>query len=131
MIEARGDKHTADFVRTYADFLESHIETVDGHRSRHPGAGNHADIISESIPRRVTVARAAMKIPDTGELVLANQKPGDRYQYPANQIVDAGFLELVRFGIRKPGDPLIEDSLKVVDARVEGRYPVRPLLEAL
>ena len=26
MIEARGDKHTAEFVRTYADFLESHVE---------------------------------------------------------------------------------------------------------
>ena len=39
MIEARGDKHTADFVRTYADFLESHIEqwTVTNQGSLVPG----------------------------------------------------------------------------------------------
>jgi hypothetical protein len=29
--------------------------------------------------------------------------------------LDAGFLELVRYGIRKPGDSLIEDSLRVID----------------
>ena len=69
--------------------------------------------------------------PDKGELRLANQKPGDRSSYPANEIVDAGFLELVRFGIRQPGDPLIEDSLKVIDAVLKVDTPVRPLLEAL
>ena len=30
-------------------------------------------------------------------------------------MVDAGFLELVRYGIRRADDPLIVDSLKVVD----------------
>ena len=38
------------------------------------------------------------------------KKPGDRYLYPANQIVDGGFLELVRFGVRAPNSRLIEDS---------------------
>jgi len=57
---------------------------------------------------------------------LANQKPGERAQYPANQIVDGGFLELVRFGIRKPGDPLIEDSLKVIDAVLKVETPFGP-----
>ena len=42
-MEARGDKHTADFVRTYADFLESHIEkwTVTNHGSLVPGITRH------------------------------------------------------------------------------------------
>jgi glucoamylase len=40
--------------------------------------------------------------------------------------VDAGFLELVRFGIRKPGDPLIEDSLRVVDALLKVETPLGP-----
>jgi len=64
--------------------------------------------------------------PDSGQLTLANQRPGDRATYPAKEIVDAGFLELVRFGVRKPGDPLIEDSLKVVDAVLKVDTPKGP-----
>src|SRR6185312_3562202 len=41
-------------------------------------------------------------------------------------IVDAGFLELVRYGIRKPGDRLIEDSLRVVDAVLKVDTPFGP-----
>jgi len=33
-------------------------------------------------------------------------------------IVDAGFLELVRLGVRSPSDPVILNSLKVVDANI-------------
>jgi glucoamylase len=40
--------------------------------------------------------------------------------------VDAGFLELVRYGVRKPGDPLIEDSLRVVDAVLKVDTPFGP-----
>jgi glucoamylase len=40
--------------------------------------------------------------------------------------VDPGFLELVRYGIRKPGDPLIEDSLRVVDAVLKVNTPFGP-----
>src|SRR6185312_13473760 len=39
---------------------------------------------------------------------------------------DAGFLELVRYGIRPPGDPLIEDSLRVVDAVLKEQTPFGP-----
>jgi glucoamylase len=125
MIEARGDKHTAEFIRTYADFLESHIEqwTVTDQGSLVPGITRHYVRIN---PASSHGGSCGDEDPDTGELLLANQKPGDRFQYPANQIVDAGFLELVRFGIRKPGDPLVEDSLKVVDALLKVDTPYGP-----
>lgn len=125
MIEDRGDKHTADFVRTYADFLESHVEgwTVTNHGTLLPGVTRHYIRINPAISSQ---GAAGDEDPDTGVLTLANQKPGDRSQYPANQIVDAGFLELVRFGIRRPGDPLIEDSLKVVDAVLKVETPYGP-----
>jgi glucoamylase len=125
MIEDRGDKHTADFVRTYADFLESHVErwTVTNHGTLLPGVTRHYIRINPAISSQ---GAAGDEDPDTGILTLANQKPGDRSQYPANQIVDAGFLELVRFGIRRPGDPLIEDSLKVVDAVLKVETPYGP-----
>ena len=41
--------------------------------------------------------------------------PGTRYEFEAREIIDAGFLELVRYGVRRADDPLIVDSLKVVD----------------
>ena len=125
MIESRGDKHTAEFVRTYADFLESHVEkwTVTTHGSLVPGITRHYIRIN---PATSQMGAVGDEDPDRGELTLANQKPGDPYKFPANEIVDAGFLELVRFGIRQPGDPLIEDSLKVVDAVLKVDTPYGP-----
>ena len=41
-------------------------------------------------------------------------------------VVDGGFLELVRYGIRKGGDPLIEDSLRVIDAVLKTHFPAGP-----
>ncbi len=125
MIEARGDQHTADFVRNHADFLESHVEkwTVTNQGSLVPGIKRHYIRITPAISEQ---GAAGDEDPDNGLLTLANQKPGDHSQYPANQIIDAGFLELVRLGIRKPGDPLIEDSLKVVDAVLKVDTPFGP-----
>jgi glucoamylase len=40
--------------------------------------------------------------------------------------VDAGFLELVRYGVRKAGDPLMEDSLRVVDYVLGRELPQGP-----
>jgi glucoamylase len=48
-------------------------------------------------------------------VVLANREPGEKTDFEARAIIDAGFLELVRYGIRRADDPLIVDSLKVVD----------------
>jgi len=125
MLESRGDKHTADFVRNYADFLESHIEkwTVTNQGTLLPAIKRHYIRINPAVSRDGAVGD---EDPDKGELILANQKPGDQYEYPANQIVDHGFLELVRFGVRKPGDPLIEDSLKVIDAVLKVDTPIGP-----
>jgi glucoamylase len=40
--------------------------------------------------------------------------------------VDAGFLELVRYGIRKASDPVIVDSVRVVDAVLKVDTPYGP-----
>lgn len=124
-MEARGDKHTADFARMHADFLESHIEqwTVTNKGTLVPGITRHYIRINPALSVK---GICPDEDPDCYELVLANQKPGERYIYPANQIVDPGFLELVRFGIRKPGDPLIENSLKVIDAVLKVETPNGP-----
>jgi glucoamylase len=124
-IEARGDSHTAEFVRIYSDFLESHVEkwTVTNEGSLVPGIKRHYIRINPAVSASGSTGD---EDPDKGELVLANQKPGDRYQYPANQIVDAGFLELVKFGVRRADDPLVVDSLKVIDAVLKVDAPGGP-----
>jgi glucoamylase len=64
--------------------------------------------------------------PDHGLLRVANRGPDERDVFPAKDVVDAGFLELVRYGIRKPGEALIEDSLRVVDAVLRVETPAGP-----
>ena len=64
--------------------------------------------------------------PDTAGLWLTNQAPGLDAKVFARDVVDAGFLELVRYGIRAPGDPLVEDSLRVVDASLRVQTPFGP-----
>jgi glucoamylase len=124
-LDARGDQHSAEFVRTHADFLESHVEewTVTNQGTLVPGITRHYIRIN---PATSSEGARGDEDPDHGVLELANQRPGDRNGYPAKEIVDAGFLELVRFGIRKAGDPLMEDSLKVVDAVLKVETPKGP-----
>lgn len=57
---------------------------------------------------------------------LNNRPPGTRYEFQAREIIDAGFLELVRYGIRRADDPLMVDSLKVVDAVLKRGLPQGP-----
>ena len=64
--------------------------------------------------------------PDTAVISLANRPPGSQVSFAARDIVDAGFLELVRYGIRSPTDPLIVDSLKVVDRILKVETPFGP-----
>jgi glucoamylase len=40
------------------------------------------------------------------------------------KILDAGFLELVRLGIKAPRDPLIVESLKLIDQLIKVKTPV-------
>jgi glucoamylase len=57
---------------------------------------------------------------------LNNRPPGTRFEFEAREIIDAGFLELVRYGVRRADDPLMVDSLKVVDAVLKRGLPQGP-----
>jgi len=121
---ARGDEATARFVEEYADFLESHVEawTVTLNGTLVPGISRHYIRIN---PVDVNDP-SPDEDPDHGALALRNRPPGTQIEFPAAEIVDAGFLELVRYGIRKPGDSLIEDSLRVADAALKVDFPAGP-----
>jgi glucoamylase len=64
-----------------------------------------------------------------------NTDPNDAYQlnvhngggiWDQRDVVDAGFLELVRLGIRPAGDADVERSLKVIDATIRVETPNGP-----
>jgi glucoamylase len=120
----RGDTETARYLEEYSDFLESHLEqwTCTTMGSLVPGISTHY----------IRINPVDLSNPDQNEnpnesvLTLANQPPWGRHEYPARDIVDAGFLELVRYGVRSPSDPLIVDSLKVVDAVLKTETPFGP-----
>jgi glucoamylase len=120
---ARGDQFTAEFVRAYADFLESHVErwTVTTEGALVPGIRRHYIRINPS-----EAADCADEDPNCGNLILANQAPGAQYEFPAKEIVDTGFLELVRYGIRRADDLIIRDSLRVIDAVLKVETPFGP-----
>jgi glucoamylase len=120
LIAVRGDTATAEFLRDHADFLESHVErwTVTTQGSLHPDVKRHYIRINPNADWR--------EDPNTGTLTLNNQPPEGPFEYPAKDIVDAGFLELVRYGIRDAHDPIIVDSLKVVDAALRRDLPPGP-----
>ena len=101
------------FLESYADWIEAHLDewttTDDGvlcpgvkyhyMRIRPPSAGE--PFYNDSVPACC--------------IHINNRESGERDVFEAREVIDGGFLELVRYGIRRADDPLIVDSLKVVD----------------
>jgi glucoamylase len=124
MMRKRGDEIAARYLEEYADFLECHIEswtvTDQGillpHVKRHYIRIHPVDI-NDNCPD---------EDPNHGTLVLTNYPLGISNKFPAKDIVDAGFLELVRYGVRRPGDSLVEDSLQVIDGVLKVDTPFGP-----
>lgn len=124
-VRRAGDPAGARLVQEHADFVESHLETwtVTHHGTLVPG-----------IPRHYVRIRPAnvddpvpSEGPDFGTVRLPNLAPGAPNEFPASEIVDAGFLDLVRFGVRPPDDPIILDSLRVVDRVLRVATPFGPV----
>lgn len=120
----RGEIPTAQYLEEYADFLEARVEdwTVTNNGLLLPDIRRHYIRIHP-----VTIDDPhADEDPNHGLLTLPNQPPGAPSEFPAIRIIDAGFLELVRYGVRSAGDSLIEDSLRVVDATLKTVTPFGP-----
>ena len=121
----RNDIKTAEFIESYADFLECHIEawTVTTKGTLVPGIKEHyiritpADIHS-NYPN---------EDPNHGTIDISSRPPNTTSSFPAKEVVDGGFLQLVRYGIRQPDDPIIVNSVKVIDAVLKTDTPFGPL----
>ncbi|HKA33754.1 MAG TPA: glycoside hydrolase family 15 protein, partial [Candidatus Binatia bacterium] len=119
-----GDEPSARFIEDYADFLEARVErwTVTTEGTVAPGIQRHYIRINPVDPNNPR----PVEDPNVGIVTIRNRPPDVPSDFPARDIVDAGFLELVRYGIRRPRDPLIEDSLRVVDAVLKVDTPFGP-----
>ncbi len=110
---SRQSVELANFLESYADWIESHLDewttTSDGVLL--PGVKRHYVRISPPAPGEPFYNP---HLPE-GHIRVNNRAPGEQDVFEAREVVDAGFLELVRYGIRRADDPLIVDSLKVVD----------------
>jgi glucoamylase len=121
---ANRDHGTAAFLESYADYLRSHLEewTVTTEGTLIPGVRRHFVRLNPAKPGEAPGPGAV----NTAEIPLPDQPPGSPQSYPAREVVDAGFLQLVRYGIMSAHDPLIVDSLRVVDATLKTLTPPGP-----
>jgi glucoamylase len=105
------DSATAKFLRDYADFLESNLERwcVTKQGTLVPGVSTH---YIRLLPTTVKRGGTDYSTPDPNTALIWISSS----QFAAKDVVDGGFLELVRYGIRDPHDPIIADSVKVIDA---------------
>ena len=119
------DSHElAVFYEEFADWIEGHLEdwTVTNNGVLVPGIARHYMRIR---PPEKGEAYACESC--GAEIIhLNNRPPGTRTEFEAREIIDGGFLELVRYGVRRADDPLMIDSLKVVDAVLKRGLPQGP-----
>lgn len=106
-----GDSASAEKYFRIADTWAENVEGWTATTKGGYGDGNYYLRISEKGQ------------PDAGHKIELNNNAGTFYEH---EIVDAGFLELVRFGIKRADDPLIVKSLKVVDQVLKVNTPSGP-----
>ncbi len=102
------DHESANLYLKTADDWQANIEKWTATTNGKYGDGNYY------------VRLTANGKPDAGEKIELSNSSGT---FQENEIVDAGFLELVRLGIKSPDDPLIQKSVKVVDEVLKVNTP--------
>jgi glucoamylase len=110
----------ADFILAYADWLAAHLEewTVTScgelvaDRPKHYIRINPTD--PESPDPHADPNSTMLQIANGGGL------------HPARNVVGGDFLHLVRLGIRSPHDPIVLDSIEVLDRVIKYNLPQGP-----
>lgn len=110
------DPVTAVFLEEHADFLESNLEKwcVTKTGTLIPGISQY---YIRMLPTKVKNGGGQPSLPedpDTALITIGNHNPA--VAQLASSVVDGGFLELVRYGIRAANDPIIVNSVKVIDS---------------
>jgi glucoamylase len=117
---ASAESSAAKFILDYADWLSAHLEAwmVTTRGEMVPGKPRHFVRINPADPERPDLFTS----PDENMIQIGNGGG----LHPARNIVSTDFLELVRLGIRDAGDPVILDSIAVIDAVLKYDLPQGP-----
>ena len=115
-----GETQTADFILAYADWLAAHLEEWT--------ATTRGELI-EGFPRhylRINPTDALTPDPhaDPNATMLTVANGGGIH--PARNIVGGDFLDLVRLGIRAADDPMVLNSIAVIDRVLKRDLPQGP-----
>src|SRR6184192_2594122 len=110
----------ADFILVYADWLAAHIEewTVTTQGELVDGFPRHYIRINPTDPD----ASDPHADPNTTMIQVANGGG----LHPARNVVGGDFIHLVRFGIRRANDPIVRDSIEVIDRVLKHDLPQGP-----
>jgi glucoamylase len=110
----------AGFLLEYADWVSAHLEdwTVTQHGELVSGKTRHYIRINPADP----ACPNESPDPDSAMLQIANCGG----LHLARNIVSGDFLELVRLGVRGPHDPIIVDSIEVIDHVLRRDLPQGP-----
>ena len=121
---AHDSPELGDFLNEHADWLQSHLEdwTVTNEGTLHPDVHRYYMRIQPPAPGEPWYREGT----PPGSLHLNNRAPWQESTFPAKDVVDGGFLELVRYGIRRPDDPVIVATLKVIDHVLRFEAPHGP-----
>ncbi|MEO7097847.1 MAG: glycoside hydrolase family 15 protein [Luteolibacter sp.] len=114
------ETETADFILAYADWLAAHLEewTVTNCGELVDGLPRHYIRINPADPDTPDPHAD----PNTTMLAVAN---GGGI-HPAKNVVGGDFIHLVRLGIRSADDPVVCDSIKVIDGVLKHDLPDGP-----
>jgi glucoamylase len=109
-----------DFLLSYADWLSDNLEkwTVTDRGELMPGKPRHYVRITPAVPAQAD----GTADPNSAIIHIANGGG----EHPARNVVGGDFLQLVRLGLRAADDPLIIDSLAVVDHVLKRDLPHGP-----
>ena len=116
----RGHDRIADFILAYADWLAAHLEewTVTTRGELVEGFPRHYIRINPTDPD----APDPHADPNTTMIQIANGGG----LHPARNVVGGDFLHLVRLGIRGANDPIVRDSIEVIDRVIKRDLPQGP-----
>jgi glucoamylase len=109
-----------NFILAYSDWLAAHIEewTVTTEGELVQGTPRHYIRITPTDPN----APDPHADPNTSMIQIANGGG----LHPARNVVSGDFLHLVRYGIREAKDPLVRDSIDVIDRVLKYDLPQGP-----
>ena len=126
MVRSGHQPEYADFLEAQADWLESHLEdwTATNQGVLLDGVTQYYMRIRP--PEQEGVEPCVHQGAGTETFHIANRAPEQKAVFEAREVVDGGFLELVRHGVRRADDPMIEATVQVVDAVLRRELPQGP-----